>query len=188
MSGTTRLRGIDMPAWMVVGLLACAAWMASANAAPAALPAEVRAIVPDARLQGSGELRFLGLSIYDGHFWSAERGYSLARAFALDLHYHRDLTGAQIVQRSVDEIVQLGYGSTAERARWARLMKQFFPDVRRGDRLTGVNVPGQGARFYFNGDPIGEIAELAFAQAFFGIWLDPSTSRPDFRRQIMGEP
>ena len=177
-----------MRAWIAVGALACAVWTASGDAASPALPAQVRAVVPDARLQGSGELRFFGLSIYDGFYWSSARGYSLARPFALDLHYHRDLSGARIARRSVDEIAQLGYGSADERARWGRLMAQLFPDVRKGDRLTGVNVPGHGARFYFNGDPIGEIADLDFARAFFGIWFDPNTSRPDFRRQLVGEP
>ena len=56
-----------------------------------------------------------------------------------------------------------------------------------GDRMTGVNVPGVGARFFHNGTPVGEVAEPAFAQAFFGIWLDPKTSRPDFRKQLLGE-
>lgn len=77
-------------------------------------------------------------------------------------------SGARIAKRSVDEIAQLGYGSVDQRTRWGGLMAQLFPDVRKGDRLTGVNVPGLGARFYFNGDPIGEIADPDFARAFSG--------------------
>ena len=66
-------------------------------------------------------------------------------------------------------------------------MKGIFPTVGKGDRLTGVNVPSRGAAFFHNGRPIGEIVEPAFAQAFFGIWLDPRTSRPDFRSRLLGE-
>ena len=66
-------------------------------------------------------------------------------------------------------------------------MKAIFPTVGKGDRLTGVNVPSRGAAFFHNGKPIGEIVEPAFAQAFFGIWLDPRTSRPDFRSRLLGE-
>jgi hypothetical protein len=66
-------------------------------------------------------------------------------------------------------------------------MQRLFPDVRKGDRLTGVNVPGRGAKFFHNGAAIGEIAEPGFARAFFGIWLDPKTSRPDFRKLLLGE-
>ena len=41
-------------------------------------------------------------------------------------------------------------------------------------------------RYFHNGKPIGEIAEPGFAQAFFGIWLDPKTSRADFREKLLG--
>lgn len=169
-------------------MLACFACVAMPSSAADAVPAEARGLVPNARLQGRGEMRYLGLAVYEGRYWSAERGYSTARPFALELRYHRALTGARIAGRSVDEIAKLGYGSSAERARWGELMAQLFPDVRAGDTLTGVNVPGQGARFFRNGEPIGAIAETGFAQAFFGIWFDPNTSRPDFRRQLGLDP
>ena len=74
-------------------------------------------VAPDARIQGAGAFRFLGMSIYDGFYWSAVRGYSIAAPFALDLVYHRDLDGARIAERSAQEIEKLGYGS-AERERW----------------------------------------------------------------------
>lgn len=169
-------------------MLACLQSFAIAAGAADAVPTEARNLVPNARLQGSGEMRYLGLPIYEGRYWSAERGYSTARPFALELRYHRSLSGARIAGRSVDEIGKLGYGSSAERARWGELMTQLFPDVRSGDRLTGVNVPGQGARFFRNGEPIGAITDPAFAQAFFGIWFDPKTSRPEFRRQLGADP
>ena len=81
----------------------------------------------------------------------------------------------------------LGVTSPDEQSRWHDAMRRIFPDVKKGDRLIGVNVPGRGAKFFHNGAPIGEIADIAFARAFFGIWLDPKTSRPDFRRLLLGE-
>jgi hypothetical protein len=66
-------------------------------------------------------------------------------------------------------------------------MQRLFPDIRKGDRLTGVNVPGRGARFFHNGNSIGDIADVSFARAFFGIWLDPKTSQPGFRKLLLGE-
>ena len=41
-------------------------------------------------------------------------------------------------------------------------------------------------RYFHNGTPIGEIADPGFAQAFFGIWLDPKSSRADFRQKLLG--
>jgi hypothetical protein len=66
-------------------------------------------------------------------------------------------------------------------------LKKILPDVDAGDFLTGVNVPKLGVRFYQNGQPIGAIDDLEFAQAFFGIWLDPRTSEPVLRKQLLGE-
>ena len=137
--------------------------------------------------QGGGELKYFGLSIYDGFYWSAARSFSVAQPFALDLHYHRTLKGTGIAERSIDEIRKLGVGSPDEHTRWLGAMQRLFPDVRKGDRLTGVNVPGRGAKFFHNGAAIGEIADPGFARAFFGIWLDPKTSQPDFRKLLLGE-
>ena len=157
------------------------------DAAPP-LPAPVLALAPGLRAQGGGELTFFGISIYDGWYWSPVRAWPNDGPYALDLTYHRNLDGALIAQRSTDEIAKLGYGSQAERARWGRLMSQIFPDVRRGDRLTGVYTGAGAVRYFHNGKPIGEIAEPGFAQAFFGIWLDPRTSRADFRQKLLGSP
>lgn len=190
MSASTRSFARDAAAVVLAALAALAGDAASGadDAAKAlALPPNVAAALPHVRMRGGGEMTFLGLSIYDGFYWSPARGYSPAQPFALDLHYRRTLKGESIAERSSDEIVKLGYGTRQQRTRWGASMKRIFPNVTDGDRLTGVNMPGVGARFYHNGNLIGEVAEPEFAQAFFGIWLDPETSRPDFRKRLLGE-
>ena len=66
-------------------------------------------------------------------------------------------------------------------------MRAIFPDVKKGDRITGVHLPPGTVRYFFNGRPIGDIADPEFARAFFGIWLDPRTSRRDFRSKLLNE-
>ena len=95
--------------------------------------------------------------------------------------------GAMIAERSVEEIAKLGYGTPDQRARWGALMKQIFPDVVDGDCIIGLNLPQSGARYYYNGKPIGEIQYREFAKAFFGIWLDPRTSEPALRKKLLSE-
>jgi len=87
----------------------------------------------------------------------------------------------------VEEIAKLGTGTPAQRQRWGDAMRRIFPDVGKGDRLTGLHLPDGTARFFHNGRAIGDIDDPGFAQAFFGIWLDPRTSRADFRRKLLGE-
>lgn len=187
MSATTRSLARNAFALVASATFACGAALAMGRSAPPPLPDPVAALAPDALPQGGGELKYFGLSIYDGFYWSAARSFSVTQPFALDLHYHRNLEGGGIAERSIDEIRKLGVGSPDEHARWLAAMRRLFPDVRRGDRLTGVNLPGRGAKFFHNGAAIGEIADPGFARAFFGIWLDPKTSRPDFRKLLLGE-
>lgn len=152
------------------------------------LPAAVAALAPGLRPQGGGEMTFFGLSIYDGWYWSGAHAWAPDGLYVLDLHYHRNLEGASIAERSVAEIEGIGAGNSAQRERWGEAMRRLFPNMRKGDRITGVNLPPGTARFYFNGQPIGEIDDPGFARAFFGIWFDPRTSRPAFRKQLLGAP
>jgi len=82
---------------------------------------------------------------------------------------------------------RLGFGTTAEQRRWLEEMRRVFPDVRRGDELTGTAVPGRGVEFALNGRPIGSIDDPAFGRAFFAIWFDPRTRSRDLRASLLGE-
>jgi len=64
-------------------------------------------------------------------------------------------------------------------------MRALFPDVKSGDRITGVNQPDTGAVFWINGRLLGEVRDPAFAKQFFGIWLSPQTSEPQLRRALL---
>jgi hypothetical protein len=58
--------------------------------------------------------------------------------------------------------------------------------VDEGRQLTGVFTPGQASQFFFDGKPIGEIADPEFGPAFFGIWLHPKTTAPKLRLALLG--
>ena len=150
-------------------------------------PPEVAAELPEARWRGAVVLRFLGLQIYDLRLWSANAvtGDGAGQPLALELQYARGLSGARIAQRSIDEMKRIGPLTDAQSERWLAAMTRLFPDVTAGDRLTGVQVPGKGARFFFNGQLRGEVAEPEFARLFFGIWLSPKTSEPALRTQLL---
>lgn len=184
----------------VLALLACTAFGAARAEAP---PAVVLQHAPGVEMRGSGTLRWLGLRIYDAVLWAAPArpagtngttgttgttvaDFDYTRPFALQLRYARSLKGAAIAERSVEEITRLGLGSPAQRAQWGAAMRRLFPDVVDGTTLAGVHLPGRGARFYLNGQPLGEIADPAFSQAFFAIWLDAKTSAPELRSALLG--
>jgi Chalcone isomerase-like len=161
-----------------------------AQPAPAGTPPELAAELPGARLQGSGRLRFLGLHIYDARLWVGAQpvaGEWSTLPFALELQYARSLKGEQIAERSLKEMQRQGDIPALAAERWLGNMKQLFPDVNAGDRITGLNVPGSGARFFVNGNFRGEPREPDFARLFFGIWLSPRTSEPALRETLLGK-
>lgn len=168
-------------------LLALLAAPAGGSGHAPALPRAVIDLAPGLAVRGGGSMSFFGIDVYDGWYWTSQRGWPADAQYALDLTYHRDFEGTRIAQRSEDEMARLGYGTAEERARWRKLMARIFPDVRKGDRITGLHDEGGRVRYFHNGQPIGTIQEQGFAQAFFGIWLDPRTSRNDFREKLLGK-
>jgi hypothetical protein len=55
----------------------------------------------------------------------------------------------------------------------------------KGDRITGLHQPGLGARFWFNGQLRGAVADPEFSRLFFGIWLAETTSEPTLRSALL---
>jgi hypothetical protein len=156
-----------------------------------ALPAEVKAELPGARLLGSGRLNFLLLHIYDARLWAPEP-LALERAdqapVAIELEYARKLVGKLIAERSIEEMKRVPGMSDEQAQRWLAWLVQTVPDVAAGDRITGVHRPGESARIFFNGTLRGELRDADFARRFFAIWLGRQTSEPKLRDQLLGAP
>lgn len=146
------------------------------------------ATLQDQTHTGSARLRYWGFDVYDARLHVA-KDFDIqrfeAQRFGLELSYLRSFKGADIAERSIEEMKGLARLDPAQAERWQSAMRALFPDVQRGDRLTGVHVPGSGARFYFNGQWLGEVADDAFSRVFFGIWLSPRTSQPRLREALI---
>lgn len=126
--------------------------------------------------------------MYDAVLWTApgfRSGAFADHAFVLELQYARDFTAADIARRSLDEMRRHGAIDEAQRGRWQAQLAALLPDMRRGDRITGLHRPGQGAAFFHNGRPLGDLADPAFARLFFAVWLGPATSEPALRQQLL---
>jgi hypothetical protein len=172
-----------------LGLLGLPGLAAGARARTAAPPPEASAALPGSRLQGTSRLRLLGLRIYDARLWvgatAVETDWA-AVPFALEVVYARQLKGTQIAERSLKEMRRQGEIDPETGQRWLATLEQWLPDVKEGDRLTGVNHPGRGLTLYFNGSPRAESADPDLARVFFGIWLSPRTSEPALRDALLG--
>lgn len=156
-------------------------------ACAAEAPAYLQQAVERPRVAGEGTFRWFGLKLYDARLWVGKKGYQpgMEAPLALELRYARSLDGDRIAKASFDEIRKLGRGSASQQAAWLAAMQKLFPDVADGDRITSVYQPEQGARFYLNDAPLGDIADPEFGRAFFAIWLAETTSAPSLRTELL---
>jgi len=152
-----------------------------------ALPDPARTLAAQWSALGQGEMRWFGLRLYSAELWSSRERFDPESMYALSLRYARSFDGQRLSSASIDEMRRLGYKDDAQLARWQQTMNRVFPDVKEGDVLTGVYLPEKGAVFYLGNRLLEEVADPAFAQAFFAIWLDPRTREPGLRRQLLGQ-
>lgn len=149
---------------------------------------ELASLLPPHRLLGKTRLTVWGFQVYDARLWvtSGFKPDQLAsQPFALELSYLRDFSSVEIAERSLTEMRRSAPISDEQAKTWTAALLRVLPEVKKGDRITGVNRPGEGALFLVNGKTGGEIRDAEFAKLFFGIWLSPKTSEPQMRSALL---
>lgn len=157
---------------------------ASANVAP--LPPTLQAD-EGLRVLGHGRMRWFGLHLYDATLWVQGSQWQWDRTFVLDIRYARAFTGSRIAEVSAEEMARLGMRDERKLSAWREIMRRAFPDVKSGERITGMYRPGAGVEFFHEGRSTAVISDREFARAFFSIWLDPATREPKLRAALLGE-
>jgi hypothetical protein len=182
-----------LQAWARALAALCLAWLCAcggvqASSTPAA-PVELTRELEKPVLAGSGRLRWLGIPVYDVSLWTAPQFVSErfgAHAFALEMRYARTISGSTLADTSLKQMQALDAQPVARQTEWRQALTGAFPDVKPGDRLTGIHVPDKGLRLYFNGQLHKAIDDPLLSQTFFAIWLSPATQEPRLRAQLLG--
>ncbi len=159
--------------------------MLCAWAGAQAAPAHIETHLTEPRVAGQGPFTWFGLRIYDAELWVGPKGYQPNEPFVLELRYARKLDGVKIAEASAEQMAKVGAGSANQRAAWLARMKEIFPNVKDGSRISGVFLPASGARFYLDGKLLASVPDPQFARAFFAIWLDPKTTAPGLRAALL---
>ena len=149
---------------------------------------ELNTLLPQHRLAGKGRLTVWGFQVYDSRLWvlpGFKANNLAANAFALELAYLRDFSSKDIAERSIKEMRRSATISDEQAKAWTTDMQRVIPDIKKGDRVMGLNRPGVGVQLLVNGKPSGEIRDAEFARLFFGIWLSPKTSEPKLRAALL---
>lgn len=159
------------------------------------VPAELAPFTPAGatwKPRGTGPLRVFLFRVYDATLWAVNDTPNLLPGnapYALDILYNTGVKSDDIVNTTIIEMARLrNVSNQATLNAWTAACKRAFPDVASGDRLLGVHVPRIGARFFHNGKLTAEVNDVAFSEAFFAIWLDEQTKRPELRRALLSLP
>ncbi len=155
----------------------------------AAAPSAVRTFLRGTpRLIGQHRFTYWGFEVYDASLWGstafAPQDWA-KQSLVLELRYLRDFKGADIAQRSIDEMQGQRVLSTAQKQTWASVLLSLIPNVRNGERLTGIYTPDKGMQLLHQDRLLGEVTDVDLAQRFFGIWLAPETSQRQLRQQLL---
>lgn len=142
--------------------------------------------IPDAKISGSDRYSYVFFDVYDVTLFAPSGQWTKSEPFALSLKYLRKLKGKRIANSSIQEIRSQGLKDEVKLASWYSQMKEIFPDVQKGSTLTGIHLPGQETRFYYNDTRIGTIKDPEFGHWFFGIWLAETTRAPALKQKLTG--
>lgn len=143
--------------------------------------------INDATLVGNTRFTFLFWDIYDAVLYAPQGLWKGQPPFVLTLTYLREFTGNDIAERSVKEMRRQGEYDADTLSQWRSMMMNLFPDVKEGDKISGVLDRNKVTHFYLNDDLLGNIDDKEFSAAFFAIWLGEKTSEPKMRSELIGE-
>lgn len=136
-------------------------------------------------LRGKYEFTFWGFDVYDATLYMDPQCQSLNCDFTLELKYERDFDGADIAQRSIDEIDAQYDLTDQQKVEYLQILSNIFPDVTDGDIIQGKKVQGR-AEFYKDNQLLGRIEDPKLSGCFFDIWLSERTSEPQMRQALLG--
>lgn len=148
---------------------------------------EIKSNLAAPLLQGIGRMTYFGLPVYQAALWTDGPLPSadwLAHRLVLSLTYARALQGRAIAERSLLEMERMQPLTAAQRQAWQPVLQRAFPDVQRGERLSGVYRPGGPCAFYHQAQLSCETRDEELARRFFSIWLSPQTSEPALREAL----
>ncbi len=143
--------------------------------------------IPDAEIVASGRLTVFLFDVYDASFYTVGGKRQVIPPYALKLVYLRDIKGEKIADQSAEEIRNQNLVDEVTLADWHSQMRNIFPDVKKGDNITGVYKKPTECSFYKNDSFIGQMNNKQFCDAFFDIWFGEKTSQPGLRNKLIGQ-
>lgn len=110
---------------------------------------------------------------------------SSSRPFELDLQFVRGVSAKQIRDGFQDGFAQSGGDDGALKDRIATL-EGWMEDIRAGERMSFVGMPGAGVQFSFAGRLKGSLQGEDFTRALLAIWLGEHPPNAELKAGLLG--
>ena len=135
---------------------------------------------------GEAKLKVLFWDIYNASLYSKTKEYK-EELFpqALQIIYLRNINSEDLIEKTQEEWEKLGI-KQVKFNKWIILIKNIFPDIKKGDKLLFIVYENQRSEFFLNGKTIGEISAITFGKSFLRSWLDENCSFPELRKKLIG--
>lgn len=142
---------------------------------------------------GKATLTWGPFTLYDSQLLTPDGRWQPAQwPLALVITYRRDISRQELLDATLEQWQAQNTGSSEQRKQWLQQLAAFWPDVSDGTRLA-FQADTRGGQFYWQAagtqsviKPIGPRFDAAFRDAFLNIWLAPSSTYPDIRRELTG--
>ena len=157
----------------------------AAPALAAGKPPEIAPVIKSAEPYGRAEFHKVFWHVYDAQLWTDAPQWSYAAPFALSLTYHVEIDKNDIATRTIDEMEKIHPLDEAQKKEYLADLESAFINVKDGDRITAVYLPGRGMVFYGDGRRTAAFNSPQFAKQFFDIWLSDKTSEPSLRNRLL---
>jgi len=161
---------------------------ADVNREPAQPRPALQAALRTPRLVGQHRFTYWGFEVYDASLWASAPFAAMdwaKQVLVLELRYLRDFKGADIAQRSMDEMQGQRPLSAAQLQNWSATLQTLMPNVRAGEQITGIYTPDKGMQLLHQDRVLGELRDTELAQRFLGIWLATETSQRKLRQNLL---
>lgn len=149
-------------------------------------PSEISGVIDAPKPYGTASLTWLFFTAYDASLWTDAPAWSMGAPFALAVTYKMSFTREELVERTLEEMKRVAPRlSNADLTRFGAALEKAYPNVKSGDRITALHMPGRPVRFFHNGSMTSQVVDSDFAEPFFGVWLSPQTSEPSVRASLL---
>jgi hypothetical protein len=189
---TTRAIAFAILAGLIIGSLLTPGTIGrAAELAGATLPDTLPTGDKTLKLNGLGLRKKAFFKVYVGGLYlespskDADAILASDQAKAIRMYFLRDLSKSQLVDGFQEGFDANATDKAGQAATFARMLA-LVPDVKEGDTMTFIYVPGKGTSLQSGNSELRSFEGKGFSDAVFSIWLGKTPPTEDLKNGMLG--